>query len=293
MELLETRGPHAFGPWTVTQIVEWEGEAMSHTQMFPGVPAATVRKYSPTGPDRRMSDKGMLVMSTQIFLARRGGFAALIDMGTGNGKTRPDDPYWNGQNLSYLETLAALGVSPSGVSCVFFTHLHVDHVGLATTFSDGAWVPTFPRARYVIGKTEFDYWNGLPPGDRRRLPFEDSILPLAGAGSVNLAAPGDSIEGVRLHDAAGHSPGALVLELEGANVWFLGDLFHHPAEIARPDWPSGAYDWDQEMNTRCRTRWLARFAETEATLFATHLGNAFQVETTAEGGFFPKRRRGA
>jgi glyoxylase-like metal-dependent hydrolase (beta-lactamase superfamily II) len=293
MDLLEARGPHSFGPWSVTQIVEWEGEAMPCAELFPGIPLSEVRRHSPAGPDRRLADNGRLIMSTQLFLVRRGGLCALVEMGSGNGKTRPTEPYWSNQNLPYLETLASLGVKPGAVSHVFFTHLHTDHVGLATTRRGGRWVPTFPSAAHVIRRAEFDYWIGLPPADPRRPPcLDDSVLPLVEAGVVQWAEPGDLVAGVRVHDAAGHSPGGAVFELEGVGVWFLGDLFHHPAEIARPDWPSGPYDWDAEMNARCRTRFLRRFAETGAVLFAVHMGNAFQVEATAEGGFFPKRSRG-
>ncbi|MBN2350977.1 MAG: MBL fold metallo-hydrolase [Spirochaetales bacterium] len=292
MDLLETRGPHAFGSWSVTQLVEWEGEGMTCAEFFPGIPESEVRKHSPAGADRRLGRDGHLVMSTQIFILRRGSVVALVDLGAGNGKARPAEPYWNNLNRPYLETLASLGVAPDAVTHVFFTHLHVDHVGLATTKKNGDWIPTFPRAVHVVGKTEFEFWNDPAPGGGGRPPsFVDSVLPLKEAGLVQWVEPGDSIAGVRLHDAAGHSPGALLLELEGENVWLTGDLFHHPAQIARPDWPSGAFDWDQEKNTRCRTRWLARFAETGAVLFATHLGNALRVETTAEGGFFPKRGR--
>jgi hypothetical protein len=28
-----------------------------------------------------------------------------------------------------------------------------------TRLVDGRWVPTFARARYVMGRTEFDYWK--------------------------------------------------------------------------------------------------------------------------------------
>jgi glyoxylase-like metal-dependent hydrolase (beta-lactamase superfamily II) len=289
MNLLETRGPHQFGPWHVTQIVEWEGEAMPHDQLFPGVPLEAVRQASPAGSRSRITSQGDIIMCTQLFLLERDNLSVIIEAGTGNGKDRPQESYWNNQHLPYRETLEALGVPLENIAFVFFTHLHVDHVGWATTKRDGGWKPTFPRARYVINKAEWDFWNGIPPGDPLRHPcLDDSVLPLVEAGVVQWAAPGESVSGLTLHDASGHTPGQVALELEGTTVWFVGDLFHHPAQISRPDWPSNGFDTDQEQNTRTRTAFLKRFAEYGSTIFGVHTGNPYQVEATAAGSFFPR-----
>ncbi|MCK1757016.1 hypothetical protein IVA78_17785 [Bradyrhizobium sp. 137] len=36
------------------------------------------------------------------------------------------------------------------------SHLHADHIGWNTRLLNGEWVPTFPNARYVISKGEFE-----------------------------------------------------------------------------------------------------------------------------------------
>src|SRR4030042_1107186 len=219
MNLLETRGPHQFGPWHITQLVEWEGDAMPHDQLFPGVPLEAVRQASPAGSRSRLTPAGGIIMSTQFFLLERDHQVVIVETGTGNGKTRPAESYWHNQSLPYRETLGSLGVSLESVGSVFLTHLHVDHVGWATTRRDGRWVPTFPRARYVINKTEWDFWNGFPPGDALRHPcLDDSVMPLLEADVVQWAAPGDSVAGFSLHDASGHTPGQLALELEGTTA---------------------------------------------------------------------------
>src|SRR5512139_2320081 len=107
MNLLETRGPRAFGPWTVTQLVEWEGEAFPHEALFPGLSVDAIREATPPGEHSRLAGSGMIVMSTQIFVLRQNDLVMLIEMGTGNGKTRPGESYWDHQNLPYLETLAS------------------------------------------------------------------------------------------------------------------------------------------------------------------------------------------
>src|SRR5512143_1630481 len=143
MSLLEMRGPHHFGPWTVTQLVEWEGEAFPHTFLFPDIPIDVLRAAAPTGIHSRLTESGMIITATQIFVLRRDGLVVLIEAGTGNGKARPVEPYWDHQNLPYLETLAAMNIPAEAVAYVFISHCHVDHVGLATTRKEDRWVPTF------------------------------------------------------------------------------------------------------------------------------------------------------
>lgn len=287
MKLLETRGPHQFNGWTTTQIVEWEGEAMPHPILFPGKTAGQIRKASPPGADGRLTDNGMIVISAQFFVLQADGRAFVIEAGSGNGKTRPAEPYWDHQNLPYLETLAALGVQPEDVAYVFLSHLHPDHVGLATTWADGRWSPTFPRAEYVFHPREWAYWNSLSADDPKRHPcIDDSVLPLVEARCVRFAHAGDRIGGIRIHEAAGHTPGHLIFEAGQGDLWFLGDLLHHPAQAAHPDWPSADWDTDRDGAVSQRKNFFRRFADTEARLLAAHMGGPFRIEETGPGRFF-------
>ena len=54
---------------------------------------------------------------------------------------------------------------PSEIDTVMCTHLHVDHVGWNTSLVDGAWVPTFPNARYLVAESEWAHWNDNPDVD--------------------------------------------------------------------------------------------------------------------------------
>jgi glyoxylase-like metal-dependent hydrolase (beta-lactamase superfamily II) len=228
-------------------------------------------------------------MATQLFVLRQEDLVLLIELGSGNGKTRPTEPYWNDQNLPYLETLAALNIQPEDVAYVFMSHLHVDHVGLATTRNGDRWVPTFPRARYLIHPAEWKYWSKIPANDPRWNPcLEDSVRPLVDAGCVHWIQDGQCVAGIRIHEAAGHTPGNVLFEVEGQNLWFLGDLLHHPAEVAHPEWPSASFDVDSVLNTRQRQRYFKHFADAGAVLFAAHMGNRFGITETASGQFFAR-----
>jgi glyoxylase-like metal-dependent hydrolase (beta-lactamase superfamily II) len=289
MNLLEMRGPHSFGPWTVTQLVEWEGEAFPHDHLFPGIPIHAIREAAPAGVQGRLTENGMIIMATQLFVLRQEDLVVLIELGTGNGKTRPAEPYWTNQNLPYLETLAALTIQPEDVAYVFMSHLHVDHVGLATTRKDDRWIPTFPRAKYIVNRAEWDYWKNVPSDDPRWHPcLEDSVWPLAEAGSVQWVQDSQCLEGIRVHEAAGHTPGNMIFEVEDQDLWFLGDLLHHPAQVAHPEWPSASFDVDAELNTYQRRRYFKHFADSGAVLFAAHMGNQFRITETTSGQFFAK-----
>ncbi len=289
MNLLEMRGPHTFGSWTVTQLVEWEGEAFPHTYLFPNIAIDSLRQASPSGVNSRLTESEMIITATQLFVLQQRDLAILIEAGTGNGKTRPAESYWDHQNLPYLQTLAALNIRPEDVAYVFLSHFHADHVGLATTQKEDRWVPTFPKARYISHPTEWEYWSKMTPADPRWHPcLEDSVKPLMEAGCVQWVQDNQCVEDIRIHEAPGHTPGNMIFEVEGQNLWFVGDLLHHPAQIAHPEWPSASFDVDSELNTRQRRRYFKQFADSGATLFAEHMGNQFKVAEIAAGQFFAR-----
>jgi len=284
MKLLEIRGPHTFGKWKVTQIVEFEGEAFPHSFLFPDLSADEIRAASPAGEQARITESGMIITSTQLFVLQGDDHVVLIEQGTGNGKTRPNEPYWDHQNLPYRETLAALGIGPEDVDYVFFSHLHPDHVGLATTWNNDRWEPTFPRAAYVLSKREWDYWNGINPEDPQSLPFiDDSVRPLVNAGCIRYARDGERVAGIRIHEVPGHTPGFLLFEAVGCGLWFIGDLLHHPSQAVHPEWVSGSFDVDPTKNQTQRRRYFKIFADTGATLLGVHMGNLFRITETQPG----------
>src|SRR5579871_6978590 len=56
-----------------------------------------------------------------------------------------------------LDQLAKLGIAPEDIKIVVNTHLHADHCGWNTRrLPDGRAVPTFPNARYLFQKEEWE-----------------------------------------------------------------------------------------------------------------------------------------
>lgn len=217
---------------------------------------------------------GTLRLNSHSFAISLGGRRILVDTGIGNGKQRAN-PAWHDLDTDYLDRLTEAGFPPDTVDLVILTHLHADHVGWNTRAEGGSWVPTFPNARYLTTRTEWDHWASADMEEPRRQMFRDSVHPVRDAGLLDLvdtsAGPAEVAPGVRLLPAPGHTPGQVAVELRGDDRTALitGDAVHHPVQIARPGIGS-CVDIDPALAERTRRTLLASVADTEALLLGSH-----------------------
>ncbi len=105
------------------------------------------------------TEEGRLKMSIHSLVVETPSRRIVVDTGLGNDKEGRNVPTWNNRKEPFLETMTAAGFPPDSIDTVLCTHLHVDHVGWNTRLVGGKWVPTFANARYVFGKTEYEYWR--------------------------------------------------------------------------------------------------------------------------------------
>ncbi len=220
-------------------------------------------------------EAGNLHIAVHTFAIEIDGLRVLVDTGIGNRKTRAN-PAWHDLRTSYLDRLIAAGFEPEAVDLVILTHLHTDHVGWNTVpGADGGWRPTFPSARYLTSRREYDYWAGAELEGARRTMFEDSVHPVRDAGLLDLTdVPADGAEvipGVTLVPAPGHTPGQVSVEITsaGERAVITGDCVHHPVQLAHPGVVSSA-DVDTDQAARTRHDLLARLADTDTLLFGSH-----------------------
>lgn len=149
--------------------------------------------------------------------------------------------------------LAAAGYKPEDVDIVVLTHGHPDHIGGLTEGGK----PVFPKARYVFGAAEFDFWKrGENVREARKFNRElymKICVPLAERAS--FIKPGDEVTpGITAVDAAGHSPGLLAfhIESEGKRLMVTADTCtQFVMAVQRPEWH---FEMDDDKDKAVATR---------------------------------------
>ena len=130
---------------------------------------------------------------------------------------------------------------------VMCTHLHVDHIGWNTRLDNGRWVPTFPNARYVFGRTDYDHFlpstaSGKRPGQPRLVPRQRA----AGGGSRPRRRSSTHDHALDEHltvdtGARPHArPRVIELASQDSAAVFSGDAIHHAMQLYHPTWNSFA-----------------------------------------------------
>jgi len=208
----------------------------------------------------------------------------LVDTCLGNDKPRAYEG-WNLRQGSYLEDMRKAGVAPESVDFVLCTHLHVDHVGWNTRLQDGRWVPTFPRAKYILARKELDYWRGEKDPENAQV-FKDSVQPILDAGQAVPVEMNHVLnDEVQLEPTPGHTPGHVSVHLtsgrrEGV---ITGDMMHHPVQIAEPDW-SSRFCTDQDQAARTRRAFCTRYADRDVWILGTHFAPPTAVRIVSRNG---------
>jgi glyoxylase-like metal-dependent hydrolase (beta-lactamase superfamily II) len=214
----------------------------------------------------------VLILCFQSYIVRTPHHNILVDSCIGNDKPRPLRGKWNMKtDDTYMRALAATGLGVEDIDFVMCTHLHVDHIGWNTRLVDGRWVPTFPNARYIFAKTEFDFWteqNAKTP----LAPFADSVLPVVEANLAEIVRLDYQIgDHVRLLPTPGHTPGHVAFTFgRGRDDAVLsGDLMHSPLQARYPEL-SAKFDVDQAQAAMTRRNFMERYCDTDTVCCTAH-----------------------
>lgn len=278
------------GNVTVDRVQEWIGPLFEVANFFPSGDWASIENQRHwlephfLLPVEQMT-KGFLNASLHTFVVRTPHHNILIDTCAGNHKDRSILPDWSMMETDYLAKIAALGVAPEAVDFVMCTHLHVDHVGWNTQLKNGRWVPTFPNARYIFHKTEYDHWYANRDHHGMDGAFDDSVLPIVEAGRADLVAGDYGIDdAIWLEPSPGHTPGHVCVNVAsgGASGLFTGDSFHHPIQVAHPEW-STAFCSDAQQSASARKHILDRLTDTETYMLAAHFTDPTAARVVSHG----------
>lgn len=229
-------------------------------------------KHYPWLAPHFVTPDGRMKISFQAFALKTPTKTIIVDTCIGEGRVREFEIFTNMQS-DYLEDLAAAGYDPEKVGVVLCTHLHFDHVGWNTRWQNGRWVPTFPNARYLFAKDEYEHWQAVRATGKGHLDhFVDAIDPVVEAGLVDFIPTEYRVcEEVSLFPTPGHTLAhvSVLIRSRGEEAVITGDLMHHPIQLARPDLPMNA-DADKALAIETRRAFCKRFADTGVTVIGSH-----------------------
>ncbi len=247
------------GEAKITRLVEaWMQIPLG--DLLGGLPGSIIDTHRDWLAPHFIDEQNRYKLVFQAFVIEVGALRVVVDtcLGEHDGLAReiPD-----GLRGDFLESLAAVGYPRQSITHVLCTHMHFDHIGWNTMQVAGKWVPTFPNARYLFARPEFEHWSQAE-GSPYTGTFNDAILPVIEAGLADMVECdfrlGDSIE---LIPTPGHSPGHVSVRIHSANKQALitGDATHHPIQWAELDWPMSA-DFDSERAAQSRRLLIERYA---------------------------------
>jgi glyoxylase-like metal-dependent hydrolase (beta-lactamase superfamily II) len=258
------------GRLRVGAVVETAGPTRA-TWLFPAATEEGLDRHRAWLAPHFLDAEGRLLQSVHTFVLRTSDLTVLVDTCIGNDKDRGGRRPFHMLRTGFLDTLRAAGVAPEAVDVVICTHLHVDHVGWNTRLDSGRWIPTFPRARYLFARREWEHWTAEDEEGTRRI-MADSVAPVLDAGLAELVEMDHRVtDEIRLEPTPGHTPGHVSVRLvsRGSDAVITGDLMHHPVQIAEPAWQT-AFDTDPDAARETRRAFCARYGDRPVTVLGTH-----------------------
>jgi len=201
-----------------------------------------------------------------------GSTKILVDPGLGWGLDHSSS-YTDTSNVA--NNLEIFGLAPADISLVILTHLHYDH-SAGCTYVDGDFKtqPTFPNARYIVQKKEWDFalasqfeLQGAPGADYRL----DELYRLKAGNQFEFIDGNYSpAPGISLILSGGHTPGHQVVKIydAGNTAYFLGDLI--PTEYHLNHYAMKMIDHSPVEAKKSKTLILKEAFREQAQLFFYH-----------------------
>ncbi|MBS0471173.1 MAG: MBL fold metallo-hydrolase [Proteobacteria bacterium] len=280
------------GEVTVKRVVEFESPVAFNAEapFFDGLTVEELRKMPWLFP-HFASEDGTLKLSVHALLVEGpGGLKLVVDTCVGNDKPR-NMTRQRPLHRPFLEHIAEAGLPRERVNTVVCTHLHVDHVGWNTMLGeDGKWMPTFPNAKYLIGRQEYEHWIKDEDAEQKAI-MADSVKPIFDSGLTQMVEMNHRISPeVRLIPTTGHTPGhvSVVIESQGETAIITGDMMHHPAQIGRPDW-APTFDSDKAAARATRKAMLKDWSDKPILIIGTHFAEPTAGHIVRNGDSFKLR----
>jgi glyoxylase-like metal-dependent hydrolase (beta-lactamase superfamily II) len=275
------------GDATITKIIEI---VYPEFDLIPEATPEVVKKVPWLFP-HFVTPEGKLSISIHALVVDTPEAKLVVDTCIGNGRDREPFTIMSNLSTSFLEDLVAAGYPPESINYVLCTHLHLDHVGWNTRLVNGKWVPTFPKASYLMDKKDVALYGTIAATHKdafmqmQRRTFEDSVQPVFDAGLAKpVEGPADVCDGVRLVPTPGHTPGhcSVLIESRGEKALITGDFMHHPIQFCNPAFSISA-DEDNNAAIATRRRVFAEYADTPTLIIGTHFAGPTAGKLVRDG----------
>ena len=258
------------GNITIKRILEWEAPLALPLEYFDeALPEMVELHRHWLEPNALDPGSGKMILPVQSYLIQTQHHTVLIDTCIGCRKSYAGVPEWHDlRDETWLDNLKIAGVSLAEIDYVFCTHLHSDHCGWNTRRVDGRWVPSFPNAKYIIAKDEYDACAA-----ENTEVFHESIVPIIKAGQGVLVETDYALDDeIWLTPSPGHTAGHVSVNIasRGNNAVMIGDLLHSPLQLAYPEWSLNS-DHDPRLAATTRKNFLESHCDTDRLVLTAHL----------------------
>ena len=218
-----------------------------------------------------LDDQYRLPIGLNSLLVRSEGKLILVETGVGDkeGHRRQASPIEQGDLIS---ALAALDVQPGEIDIVINSHLHADHCGWNTRAGEGEEpIPTFPKARYLIQRGEWE--AATNPNERTRATyFQENFRPLEESGQLELVDGELAVTSeITMIATKGHTEdhASIVLMSGGETAIYIGDIVQHHVQLERTAWVS-SFDLLPLVSMETKKRIVERAIDDQALIISVH-----------------------
>jgi glyoxylase-like metal-dependent hydrolase (beta-lactamase superfamily II) len=224
-------------------------------------------------------ERNRIPLAMRCLLVETPDALVLVDNGAGNKEGPKFCDIYGIDNASSDPTratrledaLARAGFGIDDIDVVINTHLHFDHAGGNTrSVPGGGMALSFPRARYVVQRGEFE-WAHVRNERIQASYLPHNFDPVMGAGRLELLDGAvDVVPGIRVLPTPGHTPHhqSVLVSSAGATACYLADVIPTSAHLPLP-WIMG-YDVEPLVTLESKRTLLQRARAEEWLLVFEH-----------------------
>ncbi len=222
----------------------WKFQFISDGRFYLNPPTNTVNKIKIIPTD-------INYFSVNFLLAESNSKAILVDLGIGtlpNSIFSRDKDAWHIPIKERLEKICS-----AELIAIFFSHLHIDHIGNYLEFDNSNITENFPDIPCYINRSEWEFRTS-------RYPKADDIYKKyykALEKNIHLTEDGQEVlSGILTKYIGGHTPGhqTILFKTEENIICYSGDLIATEAQLYKNR--SLPFDFDPEYSKQLREKIL-------------------------------------